>query len=483
MQSIKILVLLIITTITNAQSKYEFRGVWVATIGGIDWPSPQTHNNFVQQQADLINLFDEFKASGINAIVFQIRPAADAFYQSSKEGWSKYLTGLEGQYPGYDPLKFAIEEAHKRNMELHAWFNPYRALVDARKNIHIQKHVTYTHPEWFINYGGKKYFDPGLPQVQQYLIDVVKEVVHNYNIDAVHMDDYFYPYKIGKQDFGDYNSYNNYGNAFAEKEDWRRDNVNKLIEKLAQEIKKEKPNVKFGISPFGVWRNYSKDQRGSYTTAGTSNYDDLYADVYLWLQKGWIDYVMPQLYWERGHKAADYTTLLNWWGENTFGKHLYIGHGLYQIGTNKNAKWQGSKEIEEQIIALRNNKKVQGSCYYSANCLIKNKFGIKQAIQQLNTNQTLVPPMPWLNIPKPKQPKVAFKNGQINIEEKQPNEKVIIYCVPNGIKLNMEDVTQIETILNVFTKNHAINKSISAYKYFVTIVNQAGIESAPVPVQ
>ena len=260
----------------------EFRAAWIATIGNIDWPSKQGLDATVQQQ-EFISIVETLRANHMNAVIVQIRPSADALYQSPYENWSRYLSGKQGVAPSpyYDPLAFMIEECHKRCLEFHAWFNPYRALVDATKNPNTRDHVTKQHPEWFVNYGGKKYFDPGLPEVRAYFTKIVLDVVKRYDIDAVHFDDYFYPYRIGKLEFPDFNSYRMYGGNFAIKDDWRRDNVNRLIESLSKLIKKEKPYVKFGISPFGVWRNATKDPDGSLTNGGQTNYDDLFADVIL----------------------------------------------------------------------------------------------------------------------------------------------------------------------------------------------------------
>ena len=223
----------------HTKPKYELRAVWIATIGNIDWPSNDTKLDALAQQQEFINLLNLLQSAGMNAVIVQVRPASDAFYESSYETWSRYVTGKEGQAPNpyYDPTKFMIDECHKRGMEFHAWFNPYRALIDARKNTHAFNHPTYTHPEWFVNYGGKKYFDPGVPAVRKYVQDVVCEVVSKYDIDAVHFDDYFYPYKIGSLEFPDNKSYIQNGDGMLTKADWRRKNVNLFIEEISKKIK------------------------------------------------------------------------------------------------------------------------------------------------------------------------------------------------------------------------------------------------------
>lgn len=399
----------------NAQNKplREFRAAWVATVSNIDWPSKKGLDATLQQQ-EFIALIDRFKANNMNAVIVQIRPSADAFYNSPYENWSRYLTGQQGQPPSpyYDPLAFMVEECHKRCLEFHAWFNPYRALVDANVNPNTADHVTRQHPEWFLNYGGKKYFDPGLPEVRAYFTKIVLDVVKRYDIDAVHFDDYFYPYRIAKSEFPDNRSYAKYGSAFADRDDWRRDNVNRLMESLGKLIKQEKPYVKFGISPFGVWRNASKDPAGSMTRGGQTNYDDLFADVILWQKKGWIDYLLPQLYWEIGHRAVDYMTLLDWWGQQAYKRHIYIGHGLYKLGTESKPCWHNLDEIAKQIAALRDNKNVQGSAFYSANSFIKNTYGLNQVMRtQWYPTPALLPAMPWLPHNALPVPQLSVQNG------------------------------------------------------------------------
>ncbi len=414
MYRIILLALMSISFLANAQLPLrEFRAAWIATVGNIDWPSQKGLSADVQKQ-EFITLIDQMKRNGLNAVIVQIRPAADALYDSPIENWSRYLSGKQGVAPSpyYDPLHFMVEECHKRNMEFHAWFNPYRALVDATKNLHTPDHVTYKHPEWFVNYGGKTYFDPGIPEVRDYFIKVVLDVVKRYDIDAVHFDDYFYPYRIAGIEFPDQKSYARYGVKFPNKDDWRRDNVNKLIELLSVKIKEEKSYVKFGISPFGVWRNFSKDPEGSRTNGGQTNYDDLFADVLLWLKRGWIDYILPQLYWERGHRAADYDILIDWWSRHAYGKHLYIGHGLYQVGVSQKSCWRSFVEIEKQVERTRNTENVHGSAFYSANSFKKNFCNINQEMSQvLYPKPALLPTMPWIDSVAPRSPNLKIQAG------------------------------------------------------------------------
>ncbi len=320
---------LLFITSSSAQTKYEFRGVWVATVSNIDWPS-EKYLSTENQKNEFIKLLDMHQRNGMNAIIAQIRPATDAFYPSQYEPWSEWLTGIQGKppIPYYDPLEFMITETHKRGMEFHAWMNPYRAEFSIGKSSISQTHITKLHPDWFLQYGTTKYFDPGNKGVQQFVTNVVKDVVNRYDVDAIHFDDYFYPYRIAGKEFPDAASFAKYGNGLS-KEDWRRSNVDSIILMLSKAIKKENKFCKFGISPFGVWRNKDKDAEGSNTKAGQTNYDDLYADILLWLKNKWIDYAAPQLYWEFSQPKVPFATLIDWWANHSYGRQIFIGHGVY----------------------------------------------------------------------------------------------------------------------------------------------------------
>lgn len=357
-----------------AQAKPEFRGVWIATVDNIDWPS-QGNFNSDSQKVEFTRLLDMHQRNGLNAVIVQIRPCTDAFYPSPYEPWSAWLTGKQGQPPSpyYDPLEFMITETHKRNMAFHAWINPYRAEFNIGESLVSATHITRLHPEWFVTYGDKRYFDPANKEAQQYVTSVVTDVVSRYPIDAIHFDDYFYPYKIDGKEFPDNNSYRQSGTSLK-KDDWRRSNTNAIIEMLHAAIKKTNSNCQFGISPFGVWRNADADPvEGSKTNGSSSNYDDLYADILLWLKNGWIDYVAPQLYWEIGHRRAPYEVLLNWWSKHTYGKQCYIGLGVYKA--NSNTAWRDKKQLPRQIEALRNTPNIQGMIFFSSKNFESNPNG------------------------------------------------------------------------------------------------------------
>ncbi len=389
---------LLIAFAVFSQPQYEFRGVWIATVDNIDWPQKGAYTVY-SQKSEFIRQLDQHKRNGMNAVVVQVRPSADAFYPSSLEPWSQWLTGVQGRSPSpyYDPLQFMIEETHKRGMEFHAWLNPYRANFNISSASIAPNHITRIHPDWFLTYGGKKYFDPSNKDGQQHVVAVVRDIVKRYDIDAIHMDDYFYPYRIAGKEFPDAASYIRSGSKLS-KDDWRRSNVDSIIERLNAVIKEEKPFCKFGISPFGVWRNKDKDAEGSNTKAGQTNYDDLYADILLWMKKGWVDYVAPQLYWEIGHKLADYEELIDWWSRHSYGCHIYIGHGIYRA-FEKGMAWKNPNELPNQIKMLRQYPSVQGSIYFSSESFDRNPNGWNDSLQN-NYYKTpaQIPEMDWLPV-------------------------------------------------------------------------------------
>jgi uncharacterized lipoprotein YddW (UPF0748 family) len=365
----------------------EFRGVWIATVGNIDWPSEKNLST-EQQKKEILNLLDLFHSLHFNAIIFQVRPAADAFYNSKYEPWSSYLTGENDKAPApyYDPLAFIIEETHKRGMEFHAWLNPYRAVINYQEFQSKPFPLTYEKSEWFVNYGKNKYFNPGIPEVRAYTNQVVTDIVQNYNIDAIHFDDYFYPYKIKDEDFPDQLTFKDHGGSYYPDhlDDWRRNNINLIIRELYQTIKTIKPWVQLGISPFGVWRNKNQDPRGSATEAGQTNYDHLYADILYWIKNGWIDYILPQAYWPIGHNKVDYKEVVQWWADNSFGARLYIGHSMYRLGEIKeDPAWikESPTEIEKQLDLNKSLSQIEGSVFFSAKSFIQNPFKIDHILE------------------------------------------------------------------------------------------------------
>lgn len=362
--------LFMITGVNSSAQTDEMSAAWVSTVYNLDWPSSNSKNNPQMQKQELINMLDKLKETGINTIVLQVRPKADALYKSSINPWSDVLTGTAGKDPGYDPLKFAVEEAHKRNMEIHAWFNPYRVTTSGTDfNKLAANSPAKLHPEWVISYNNKLYYDPGLPEVRKHIVDTVNEVVSNYDVDGIHFDDYFYP----DSNFTDNQTYNKYGNGM-EKGDWRRSNVNNLLKDVKTSIKSIKPNVKFGVSPSGIWRNKSSDPTGS-DTRGSESYSTQYADTRYWIKNNLIDYVTPQLYWPIGYSVADYSKLVSWWANEVSGSNvnLYIGQGIYKQGTGD---WIGQDiagQIIQQVNLNRQYSSIKGSMYFSAKDIMSNK--------------------------------------------------------------------------------------------------------------
>ena len=386
------------------ENKPEMRAVWIATVKNIDYPSYKKLT-VEEQKKEFIDMLNTFSEIGINAVMFQVRPAADAFFPSEYEPWSEWLTGEQGKAPEpyYDPLQFMIEESHKRNIEFHAWINPFRAVATIEYADIAEDHISNTKPEWVFTYDINKYFDPGIPEVRDYVRDIIVDIVNRYDVDGIHFDDYFYPYP--KRDgynrimkIPDTKTYEKYNTDFDNIADWRRNNMNLFIEGVSKGIKGVDPKMVFGVAPSGVWRNKSQDPDGS-DTRGLAHYDYLYSDVLAWLKNDWIDYVAPQLYWPVGNKYADYKTLVQWWSEHTYGKHLYIGQAVYRAKKDsKSTAWRNPNEIPNQIRINRKNPNVQGSIFYKSKSLLTNGLGIADTLKNnFYAVHVETPEMPWLD--------------------------------------------------------------------------------------
>ncbi|MFE0890522.1 glycoside hydrolase family 10 protein [Streptomyces rochei] len=353
------------------------RGMWLATVTGRDWPS-RAGLRAAEQRAELIGHLDTAVRHGLNTVIFQVRPTADALWPSPHEPWSEYLTGSQGRDPGWDPLGTAVEEAHARGLELHAWFNPYRVATHDVPSRLVPSHPARRHPEWVVPYGGKLYYDPGQPEVRAFVQDAMMDAVEKYAVDGVHFDDYFYPYPVAGRSFDDAGTYGTYGGGFAAKAAWRRNNIDLLVRETAERVKKIRPAARFGISPFGVWRNAATDAEGSDTKAGVQTYDDLHADTRKWVREGWIDYIVPQLYWNIGLPAADYAKLLPWWAEVAKGSRteLYVGEALYKAGDPAQGDaWQDPAELSRHLTLAREHPEVRGHVYFSAKDVAEDRIG------------------------------------------------------------------------------------------------------------
>ncbi len=478
--------------------KRELRAAWIATVMNIDWPSGKGLS-VAQQQQEFVTLLDTLKQIGMNAVIVQVRPVADGFYPSSYEPWSEYLSGTQGRAsePYYNPLSFMIGQARLRGLEFHAWFNPYRASMNENLR-YADNHPIRQHPEWFVQYGGKYYYDPGNPDAREFVLRSIMETVKHYDFDAVHFDDYFYPYRIANVEFPDSCSHEAFGkNSFRNKDDWRRDNVDYFVRELSRRIRQEKPHMKFGISPFGVWRNIDRDSTGSKTQAGQTNYDDLYADVLKWLREGWIDYVTPQLYWNIGFKVADYKVLVDWWSKHTYGKHLYIGQGVYRIGGKG---WEDPDELLNQVTVNRGYASVHGSMYFSAKTFLRNKNGVNEKMSGIYPYKALIPVMDWLPSHRPATPVLTNVSGNtregILLEWKDTVSTstaayYVIYRFAKDEPLNLEDASRILAVvprmpylLQSWTDRQVRKRS--TYTYIITAVGRLHHESegcAPVKVR
>ena len=394
----------------------EFRGVWVATVANIDWPS-KPGLPVAQQKAELLAILDKAAEMNLNAIVFQVRPACDAMYDSKLEPWSEYLTGEMGKAPApyYDPLAFAVEEAHKRGLELHCWFNPYRAHHADSKAAISADHISKTHPELVKKYGKYLWMDPGEKGTQEHSLAVMMDVVKRYDVDGVHIDDYFYPYRVKDEsgkilDFPDDPSWNAYkasGGTLA-RDDWRRENVNTFIKTVYTSIKAAKPWVKFGISPFGMYRPGYPEQ-----IKGFDQYSELYADARKWMNEGWMDYWTPQLYWKIDQVAQSYPVLLKWWvGETKHGRNLWPGNYTSRVGGDDGASAWPASEIVNQIEVTRKTTGASGNVHFSMKAFMDNSGGLDDALKAgPYSHKALVPASAWLDNQPPAAP--TLKVGQM----------------------------------------------------------------------
>jgi uncharacterized lipoprotein YddW (UPF0748 family) len=414
----------------------EFRGVWVATVNNIDWPS-RPGLPAAQQRAEITALLDRAQALGLNAVIFQVRPATDALYASSLEPWSEYLTGTQGRDPGYDPLAVWIEEAHRRGLELHAWFNPYRARHHEAKSPLAPNHLSRTQPHLVKKYGDLLWLDPGEPAAAAHTLAVIRDVVRRYDIDGVHLDDYFYPYPVTaplppkapkdakpqELDFPDEPSRKKYLAAGGRLPvpDWRRDNVNRLVEQIHRAVRAEKPWVKFGISPFGLGR---PDRRPP-GIKGFSQYDKLYADVELWLERGWADYFVPQLYWPLAQQEQSYPVLLDYWlAQNPAGRHVWPG--LFTSAISDEKKWPLT-DIPQQISLTRQRPAATGHVHFSMVALMDNRRDINSRLAPLYATPALVPASPWLGLPVPAAPALKRTGRTVQLTPPAGAARLIIW--------------------------------------------------------
>lgn len=471
----------------SAYPKREFRAAWIQSVNGQFRGMPTE-----KLKQNLIGQLNSLQKAGINAIIFQVRPEADALYASRLEPWSRFLTGVQGKAPEpyWDPMQFMIDECHKRGMEFHAWINPYRTKTTLKSEL-APNHVYNIHPEWFVTYGDQLYFDPALPESRRHICMVVRDIVSRYDVDAIHMDDYFYPYPIKGKDFPDDASFARFGGGFSNKGDWRRSNVNVLIKKLHETIREIKPWVKFGVSPFGIYRNESSDPLGS-KTKGLQNYDDLYADVLLWAREGWIDYNIPQIYWHIGHPVADYETLVKWWARNTENRPLFIGQSVMNTVQNADPKNPSINQLPRKMALQRAYQTIGGSCQWPASAVVENAGKYRDAlIAEYHKYPALPPVFDFMDNEAPakvrRMKSVWTEDGYILFwtapkykEEMNRAVQYVVYRFNDKEKVNIDDPSHIVAITRDNFYKLPYEDGKTKYRYVVTALDRLHNESKSV---
>ena len=467
--------------------KREFRGAWIQAVNGQFRGIPTE-----KLKQTLIDQLNSLQGAGINAIIFQVRPEADALYASQLEPWSRFLTGVQGQAPSpyWDPMQFMIDECHKRGMEFHAWINPYRVKTSLKSELSAN-HLYNIHPEWFVTYNNQLFFDPALPESRRHICMVVADIVSRYVVDAIHMDDYFYPYPAKGMDFPDDASFARYGGGFTNRADWRRSNVNILIQKIHETIRGLKPWVKFGISPFGIYRNEKNDPLGSKTN-GLQNYDDLYADVLLWARNGWVDYNIPQIYWQIGHPAADYETLVKWWAKNTENRPLFIGQSVMNTIQNADPKNPSMNQLPRKMALERAYQTIGGSCQWPASAVVENAGKYRDAlVQEYHKYPALVPVFDFMDDKAPgkvrKVKKVWTEDGYMLFwtapkakDEMDRAVQYVVYRFDDKEKVNIDDASHIVAVTRNNFYKLPYKDGKNKYRYVVTALDRLHNESKSV---
>ena len=467
--------------------KREFRGAWIQAVNGQFRGIPTE-----KLKQTLIDQLNSLQGAGINAIIFQVRPEADALYASQLEPWSRFLTGVQGQAPSpyWDPMQFMIDECHKRGMEFHAWINPYRVKTSLKSELSAN-HLYNIHPEWFVTYNNQLFFDPALPESRRHICMVVADIVSRYDVDAIHMDDYFYPYPAKGMDFPDDASFARYGGGFTNRADWRRSNVNILIQKIHETIRGLKPWVKFGISPFGIYRNEKNDPLGSKTN-GLQNYDDLYADVLLWARNGWVDYNIPQIYWQIGHPAADYETLVKWWAKNTENRPLFIGQSVMNTIQNADPKNPSMNQLPRKMALERAYQTIGGSCQWPASAVVENAGKYRDAlVQEYHKYPALVPVFDFMDDKAPgkvrKVKKVWTEDGYMLFwtapkakDEMDRAVQYVVYRFDDKEKVNIDDASYIVAVTRNNFYKLPYKDGKNKYRYVVTALDRLHNESKSV---
>lgn len=399
------------TVVNTTYPRTEFRGMWIASVLNVDWPS-RTGLSVAAQKAELRSWLDLAVKRRLNTVLLQVRPAADRMWISTLgEPWSVYLCGTQGKDPGYDPLAYAVTEAHRRALSLHAWINPFRVSVGSSLTSLVATHPARKNPTWSFAYGGKRYYDPGVPAVRSYIISVVKDLVSRYDVDGVHFDDYFYPYPVAGQSIPDATTYAKYRGSFTSRETWRRNNVNVFIRDVHLAIHAAKARVCFGVSPFGIWRNLSSSTLGS-ATSGLESYSALYADSRAWVKSNWIDYVVPQLYWNQGFAAANYNVLVDWWAKQVAGTSVKLMTGEAAYKVNSGGAWNDPNELRDHLTKARAVSPVRGASFYNATAVRTNSLNSIGILAAAHYSRPALPvPLPNLSAARPNTPKIVSAVG------------------------------------------------------------------------
>lgn len=394
------------TGVSATFPRNEFRGLWTASVVNIDWPS-RTGLTVAAQQTELRSILNLAVARNLTTVILQVRPAADRMWVSTLgEPWSKYLTGVQGRSPGYDPLAYAVAQAHARGLALHAWINPFRVSMEAPLSSVIPTHPARTNPTWSFAYGARRYYNPGIPAVRNYIRSVVVDLVRRYDVDGIHFDDYFYPYPIAGVTIPDSAAYAAHRGTFTSVANWRRNNINVFIRDTKAAIRAAKPRVAFGVSPFGIWRNRSSSTLGS-ATSGLESFSALYADTRRWVKEGWIDYVVPQLYWHQGFAVADYNVLVNWWAAQVAGTRvrLFTGEAAYRVGDPATPAWMDPNELRDHVTKGRAVAAVTGQAFYNTTAVRANKLNAIGILRSARYARPALPvPLTQLSVRRPYKP-------------------------------------------------------------------------------
>ncbi len=441
-------------------------------------------------QKTLIHQLNELQKDGVNAIIFQVRPECDALYESKLEPWSRFLTGRQGLAPSpyWDPLEWMIEQCHQRGMELHAWINPYRAKTKVTKEL-AQNHIAVTHPERCFYYDGLTILNPGITENRNYICTIVRDLVSRYDIDGLHIDDYFYPYPVSGLDIPDSREYRDHNNGILDRGDWRRHNVSLFVKQLYETVHEVKPWVKVGISPFGIYRNKKSAPIGS-NTNGLQNYDQLYADILLWINNGWLDYCVPQLYWEIGNKAADYETLIHWWNDHASARPLYIGEDIERTVKYADLKNPAIHQQAAKYQLHKSLKHIDGTVLWYAKAAVDNPGNYATMLRTRYWNRpSLQPEMTFIDKHAPRAPRklktIWTSDGYVLFwtapkASKDWSRQAVRYAVyrfAKGEKVDLEDASKLVAITaNTFYKLPYLTGK-TKYTYVVTALNRIDNES------